>query len=153
MTVAVPRRSSLTLAVLCAALALVALAPAAYADVAPKLRAPGEGKTLAVGSEPIFKVLDRGQAYQRKVWLTISSSKKRDRYGQLKRGKFGTFTSMTRKRGALYTYQPEDFTFPEWFMNRAGTYYWQAFHINCDVSNSSRNSCNVYSRVRSFVVG
>jgi hypothetical protein len=43
------------------------------------------------------------------------------------RGKKGAKT----RRGRLYTFTPEKFTFPEYYLNRAGTYYWQAYRIFC----------------------
>lgn len=133
-----------------ALLALLFLADAAIADTAPKLLSPANGKTLARDSHPVFKVRDTGKAHSGRVWLTISSTKKRDRYGKLARNQFGTFTSMRRGKRGVYTYQPPAYTFDSWFMHRPGKYYWQAFHINCAIPNASRSSCNVYSRIRSF---
>ncbi len=140
-----PRRAALALVT--ASMALTATAGAASADVGPKLLAPGNGKVLARGTQPIFKARDVGKAFNGRVWLTISSSKKRDNRGRLKQTKFGTFTSMKRGKNHNYSYKPPAYTFDTWFMQRPGTYYWQAYHINCEVRN-----CNVYSKIRRFVV-
>jgi hypothetical protein len=45
----------------------------------------------------------------------------------ISRGKKGA----KNRRGRLYTFTPEKFTFPEYYLNRAGTYYWQAYRIFC----------------------
>ena len=102
---------------------------------------------LALGSEPTFKVRDTSQAAkQYRLYITISTSKKTKKNGDLKQTKVGTFTSTTRKRNT-FTYKAPDYSFPEWFMNRAGKYYWQAYHIDCNVKG-----CHVHSKIRSFRV-
>lgn len=123
------------------------LAVPAVADAAPQLLKPKAGAVLALGSEPAFKVRDTSQAARKyKVYITIGTSKKTTKNGDLKRTEIGTFTSTTRKRNT-YTYVPEDYSFPTWFMNRPGKYYWQAFHIDCAVKG-----CHVHSKIRSFRV-
>jgi hypothetical protein len=141
------RPRAVALALVTTLLALTAGAGVASADVGPKLLAPGNGKVLARGSQPIFKARDVGDAFNGRVWLTISSSKQRDKNGKLKQAKFGTFTNMKRGKNHTYTYKPPAYTFDSWFMQRPGTYYWQAYHINCHV-----RGCNVFSKVRRFVV-
>ncbi len=133
---------------LIAVLALtLSLAVPAVASAAPKLLQPKAGGVLALGSEPTFKVRDTSQAARKyKVYITIGTSKKRTKNGDLERTEIGTFTSTTRSR-ATYKYVPEDYSFPTWFMNRAGKYYWQAFHIDCAVKG-----CHVHSKIRSFRV-
>ncbi len=102
---------------------------------------------LALGSEPTFKVRDTSAAAkQYRLYITISTSKKTKKNGDLKQTKVGTFTSTTRKRNT-FTYKVEDYSFPTWFMNRADTYYWQAFHIDCAVKGY-----HVHSKIRSFQV-
>jgi hypothetical protein len=147
-----PRRSRRILVAAAAALAIGAAG--AQADVSPKLTAPGPGKLLAVGSQPVFKVTDHGDTSHGGVWLTISKFRKRDRFGRLKQSSdSGTFTNMARHRGGHFTYTPPAYTFPGWFMVTPGTYYWQAYHINCAAHNTVRNSCDLFSRVRAFRVG
>jgi hypothetical protein len=146
-----PRRSKRILAAAAAALAIGAAG--AQADTAPTLNAPGPGKLLATGSLPTFKATDHGHAFQGTLWLSISANRARDRFGRLKESDGGTFSKMVRHRGGHYTFTPPVFTFPGWFMATPGTYFWQVYHINCLISNASRTSCHVYSRVRSFKVG
>ncbi|MBA2792884.1 MAG: hypothetical protein H0U32_02690 [Thermoleophilaceae bacterium] len=101
-----------------------------------------------MGSRPTFKVRDGSSAARKfRVYITISTSKKRRRNGDLKRTKIGTFSSMKRS-GSIHKYKAEDYTFPTWYMARPGKYYWQAFRIDCSV----RRSCHVTSKIRSFRV-
>ena len=135
-----------------AAAALALGATAAQADTGPRLISPAAGRALDVGTRPTFKATDRGDAFQGTVWLSISAFRRVDRTGKLKQSDGGTFTSMRRRRGGSYTYTPPDYSFPGWFMVTPGTYYWQAYHINCSIPSSTRTSCHVYSRIRSFKV-
>lgn len=130
-------------------LALGLLAPAAADAARPAQISPRGGALLALGSQPLFKVRDGTAAARRyDVFLTISTSKRRKRNGDLKRTSIGTFASM-RRRGTVFRYRPPDYSFPTWFMARAGTYYWQAYRIDCSTGNSS---CHVHTRIRSFRV-
>lgn len=149
MEAGITRGRSLALATIVALVAgSCSLAAAQTASAAPQLLAPGNGKVLARGSQPTFKVRDTDPNARRyTVYMTISRSKKVDRTGDLKQVKPGTFTSMKRKGKFGFVYKPEAFTFPEWFMQSPGKYYWQAYHIDCRV-----RGCHVQSRIRSFVV-
>ncbi len=136
---------SLALPVL--ALTLLLAVPASASAAAPKLLKPKAGAALAVGSEPTFKVRDGSAAAKKyKIYITIGTSRKRTKNGDLKRTSIGTFTS-TKRKGNVFSYTPEDYSFDTWFMNRPGTYYWQAFHIDCAVKG-----CHVHSKIRSFEV-
>ena len=127
----------------------VLLAGAQAAGAAsPQLLAPGNGKVVARGSQPVFKARDTDPNSRRySVYITISRSKKRDKRGDLKRTDVGTFSSMRRKGKYGFVYTPENYTFPTWFMQAPGKYYWQVFHIDCRVKG-----CHVHSKIRSFVV-
>jgi hypothetical protein len=146
------RGRSLALALLTALIAsglLLAVAQAASA-ASPQLLAPGNGKTVARGSQPLFKVRDTDpNARKYRVFMTISRTKKVDKDGDLKQPKPNSqFTGMQRRGAFGFVYKPEAYTFPEWFMQAPGKYYWQAYHIDCRV-----RGCHVHSRIRSFVVG
>ncbi|MDO8209445.1 hypothetical protein [Conexibacter sp. CPCC 206217] len=144
------RGRSLSVALLAALLAsAVSLAAAQAASAAPQLLAPGIGKTLARGSQPLFKARDTDPNARRyRVFMTISRSKKLDKDGDLKQTRgSGTFTSMRQSGRYGFTYKPPAYSFPEWFMQAPGTYYWQAYHIDCRVKG-----CHVHSKVRSFKV-
>jgi len=127
------------------------VAPGAAGAASPKQLAPKRGAVLAVGSQPVFKVRDRSAAAKKySVFITISTSKKRKKNGDLMKrpGSIGTFRQMKR-RGSTFRYQAEKYTFPTWFMVRPGTYYWQAYRIDCSGGNSS---CHIHTKIRSFKV-
>lgn len=149
MEAGITRVRMVALAALVALLAFGgSLAAAQSATAAPKLLAPGNGKVLARGSQPTFKLRDTSPNARRySIFMRISTSKKVDRNGTLKRTKIGHFARMDRKGKFGFVWKPEDYSFPEWFMQRPGTYYWQAYHIDCSV-----RGCNVESKVRSFKV-
>lgn len=136
------------LATIVAGAALLATAQAASA-ARPQLLAPGNGKVLARGSQPLFKARDTDPNSRKyNVYITISRSKKRDNRGDLKQTRgSGTFSSMRRSGKFGFTYKPEDYSFPTWFMQAPGKYYWQVFHIDCRV-----RGCHVHSPIRSFTV-
>lgn len=144
------RGRAIVLALVAAVLAssmLLAGARAAGA-ASPQLLAPGNGKVLARGSQPVFKARDTDPNSRKySVYVTISRSKKRDKRGDLKRTRIGTFASMDRKGKYGFTYKPEAYTFDTWFMQAPGKYYWQVFHIDCRVKG-----CHVHSKIRSFTV-
>lgn len=144
------RGRAIVLALVAAVLASSLLLGGAQAAGAasPQLLAPGNGKALARGSQPVFKARDTDPNSRKySVYITISRSKKRDRRGDLKRTKVGTFASMDRKGKFGFTYKPQAYTFPTWFMQAPGKYYWQVFHIDCRV-----RGCHVHSPIRSFTV-
>jgi hypothetical protein len=141
------RRPSATTVLLGATLAVSLAVPATAAAPRPALVSPKAGQVLAVGSQPVFKVRDGSrQARKYKVFLTVSTSKKKTRNGDLERTEIGTFASTIRD-GKIFSYQPPRYSFPTWYMNRPGTYYWQAFRIDC-----SARGCHKHSKIRSFVV-
>jgi len=137
---------------------LVALLTAAFtfgaaqaATAAPTLLAPGRGKTLPRGSTPTFKVRDgHPNARRYRVFMRISTKKATTRGGELKRTEIGTFAQMKPRGRAGFVYTVPSYSFPDWFMQRAGTYYWQAFHIDCSLPRVKR--CHDVSKVGSFKV-
>lgn len=143
------RRTAFTALLVCALAGALLLGVAQAANAAPQLLAPGAGKTLRRGTQPMFKVRDNSANARRyKIFMTIATKKRTNRYGELKRTRAaGTFTRMDGNGRGGWTYKPPAYTFPSWFMERPGTYYWQAFHIDCRVKG-----CHVLSRIRSFKV-
>lgn len=126
---------------------ILAASPAAAGAAAPKLLTPKAGAKVAIGSRPSFKVRDASAAAQKyKIFITISTTRKTKKNGDLKQTNVGTFTGTTRKK-AVFTYKPPQYTFPTWYLARAGTYYWQAYRIDCAVQG-----CHVHSKIRSFKV-
>jgi hypothetical protein len=126
---------------------LALVSPAGAGAAAPKLITPKAGATVAIGARPAFKVRDSSAAAKKyKIFITISTTRKTTRNGDLKRTSVGTFTGTTRK-GDVFTYKPPAYDFPTWFLARAGTYYWQAYRIDCAVEG-----CHIQSKIRSFKV-
>jgi hypothetical protein len=145
-----PRR--LVAAAVTLALALLAVPAAAVAATGPTLLSPGANAVIARATRPTFVVRDRSlEARRYKVWITISSTK-RVRRGELQidRSSTGVFSSMRRRRGGRYTFKPTLYSFPTYFLQRPGRYWWQAHHIDCAVRSAPR--CHIVSRLRSFTV-
>lgn len=144
-------RSRATIIALAAVLlaSMFSLAIAQAAQARPQLLAPGNGKVLPLGSQPTFKLRDTDpNARKYSIFMIVSPRKATNRYGELKRGReIGTFARMDRKGKYGFVYKTPEYSFDTWFMNRPGTYYWQAFHIDCRV-----RGCHVLSKVRSFKV-
>lgn len=129
-------------------LVLAALLALALAAVALPSAASARVKTYQVGDRITFvTVTHAAKAKQYGVYLTVAAKRRADRHGALKRTQIGTFARMTRKRGGRYEYTTPDYTFPDWFMMRPGTYYWQTSYTDCSVPG-----CKVVSRIRSFKV-
>jgi hypothetical protein len=141
------RRPQLALLVLAALLAVPGSAAAASG---PKLLAPAKNAVIPVNTQPTFVVRDRSSAARKyHIFLTISSVKK-VKHGELQQDrKHGNFSSMKRKKGGKHTYKPILYTFPDYFLQRPGRYWWQTYHIDCV---AGARSCHVLSKIRSFTV-
>lgn len=147
------RLLSLALVAIFAVAAVGAALAVAKGNGGPALLGPKKGKVFKVGSRIHFKVRDRSYwARKYHVWLVVSS-KRHVKHGQLQAPKGdapGDFAEFTRHKHGLYTYTPPHYTFPSWYMQRPGRYYWQAHHINCGL-HTPRN-CHIVSKIRSFRV-
>ena len=138
-------------ALLAGALLLTALAPAASA-AGPRPLSPKQGKAFSVGAFLTFKVRDHSAAARKYGIFMVVANRKRVKHGQLQRGKSdapGDFAKMKRRKHGIYTYTPERYTFPSWYMQRPDVYYWQAHHIDC---GSSASNCYVVGAIRHFRV-
>jgi len=142
-----PQRGKVPGLLIATTLALGLAAPGAASAASPTQIAPKSGSVLTAGSQPTFKVRDASASARRYgVFVTVSTSKKLTARGDLKKTDIGTFAKMKR-RGSVFSYKTPLYSFPTWFMVRAGTYYWQAFRIDCSVKG-----CHVHTKVRSFKV-
>lgn len=143
-------RSRASIATVVAAAALGTAGTAvAQADSPPIAKAPGTGKVLKVGSQPIFKVVDNGTPYNHSIYIAVAKSKKLDRSGRLA-GWTATgmdFDHMKRVKSNLWTYKTPKQSFPAWFMNHPGTYYWQAEAIT-----SATRSGYFHTKIVKFTV-
>ncbi len=134
---------------LLAVIAGLALAAPAIADAATKNGitpvTPKAGKTVKTGSQPTFKVRVRGKGT---VWVAVSKSAKRDKDGVIKSTSDEFFKRM-RKKGGLFQVKATFFDYPEFWLNSPGTYYWQAYRIDCtgDLDDCKREGPVVKFRV------
>jgi len=130
---------------LVATAATLIAAPAASAQIAPTLGAPANGKSLKRGAAFTFKAKLDTASEASGVFLVVSKSKKLDDTGILDgkaymremKGSGGSYAKKTDRYPALSDY----------FLNRPGKYYWQAYAIDC---SDGTDDCNVESAVRSF---
>ena len=115
------------LAALCAlAVAVPAVAAAATKNGITPL-SPKAGATVKLRTPPTFKVRSRGEGT---VWVAVSTSAKRNREGVIKSNS-DTFFGQARKKGGAYQVKAKFFDYPRFWLNRPGTYYWQAYRIDC----------------------
>jgi hypothetical protein len=126
--------------------ALIAIAAASLLLAAPASAASGihplaPKGAVERGAAPTFrmKVNGRGAVFVhvcRSAKRTHGAICDRETTGQAKRGK-----------GGIYTFKPRVFKFPGYFLNRPGTYYWQAVRIAC-----SGGDCRQEGPVTRFAV-
>jgi hypothetical protein len=124
-------------------------APAFAQDVfAPTNVAPTSGKTIKRGVPFTFKVHLDENSQGSGVFLNVSKSKKVKADGtlansiyfrSLKQGSGGMWTKKVERYAALNTH----------FLNRKGTYYWQAYVIDC---SEGTDDCNIEGKIGTFKI-
>lgn len=109
-------------------------------------RRPHNHAHYAVGARPHFSVKALGVNRSFHVFGTVAS-KRRVRHGILRTTRVGDFFSFHRHRHGRFTYTPPNYTFPSWYMQKPGRYYWQAkfYDVHCP-------SYGCHTRIRTFVV-
>lgn len=145
-----PSRRSAAAVVIALVAGLLALPALAAAASGPTLLSPKKGAIVPVNTAPTFTVRDRSsKAKKYKVWIIIAS-KKKVKNGELQRDStHGVFSDMKRGKNSKYSFTPVLHTFPDYFLQRPGAYYWQSFHIDCA---AKVKNCNVKSKIRKFTV-
>ncbi len=124
-------------------LALVALALAM-----PVVASAASTPTFPFGSRPVFTAQTNAAAAKRfGMYITIASARKTDRNGQLKQTSVGTFARMHSAGHGKFTYKTPAFTFPSWFMEQPGLYWWQTYYIDCHFK-----ACHRLSAIHAFRV-
>jgi len=116
----------------CALAALTLAVPASAATkngITPL--APKAGTSVPAGKAATFRmrVSDPGAG----VFLHVCKSNKRDKEGMI--CKKATILQAKKRNGAFQAKQ-RFFDFPEFWLNNPGTYYWQAYRIECTGSSS-----------------
>ena len=107
----------------------------------PSPQAPTQNKALPAGKAFTFKVKD---ARSGAVFITVSTSKKKKADGTLRKQDW--FRKMAKK-GSVHSKKTDLYpALTDYFLNKPGTYYWQAYRIDC----SAQQDCNVEGPVRTF---
>jgi hypothetical protein len=154
-----PKQRLLALAFVVAAVTALCVSTAGAASSTKngiRLLSPKNGATVptvvASGKVPTFRARVRGHGH---VWFTVCRSKKRAADGQLCRGNADALDTGKKgkktKKGRYYSFKPDVYTFPSYYLNTPGTYYWQVFRISC-VDRHGRLDCPQESRLGKFVV-
>lgn len=124
--------------------ALSASAAIAGAAGGPSPLAPSDGRTLTAGTAFTFKVKSSPKGA---VFLKVSKSRKKNSKGTLRTNVY--FRKMVRKAGGVHTKKTD--TYPaldDYFLNKPGTYYWQAYRIDC----AAQSDCEVEGGIRRFKI-
>ncbi len=138
------RRLLVLVAVLSAVCCSVALA-AGKNGITP--RSPKPGAKVAVASRPTFTGKVNGSGL---VFVYVSKSRKTDKKGVIKPGANGMQQKAAVKKGA-FKVKAKFYDYPEFWLNRPGTYYWQAHRIACEGGDTK--DCLQEGPVVKFKVG
>jgi hypothetical protein len=125
--------------------ALLLLAAPALAKNGVKPVSPKKGDTVPAGQALKFKMNISGE--HNGVFVLVCDSKRKNKEGvicddQIYKAK--------KKGGSRFEAKAKFFDFPEFWLNNAGTYYWQAYRIAC---NAEINDCKAEGPVVKFKVG
>jgi hypothetical protein len=132
------------LLILAAAAALTIAAPAQAQTPGPVPIAPSSGKALKRGVPFAFKVRVDSDA-PTGVFVKVSKSKQVGDDGTLANDIY--FREM-KLSGAYFAKKVERYAaLSDHFLNRPGTYYWQAYAIDC---SDGTDDCNVEGPIRKF---
>jgi hypothetical protein len=136
-------RSKLVLVL--AALAAFAAAGVAHAASGITPLSPKANATVAAGKSPTFKMRVSGAG---QVWVHVCKSKNKDSKGVICNEES---IGRAKKKGGTFSYKPKFFDFPDFWLNSPGTYYWQAYRIQCE--GGDVDDCLQESKTIRFKVG
>ena len=138
------RLSRTALLIVLAALALAVPALASTLHGMTPLT-PKAGAIVAQGKSPTFKAKVRGNG---SVWFYVCKSKKRNKVGLICSSEM---IEKARKISAFrYQVKPKFYDYPGFWLNKPGTYYWQAHRIQCE---NGTTDCSQEGPVVKFKVG
>jgi hypothetical protein len=126
------------------ALGVPAIAAAATKNGITPL-SPKAGSTVAAGKSPTFKMRVKGKGT---VWVHVCKSAKKSKKEGLICSK--ELIVQAKKKGSVFQVKPQFFDYPEFWLNSPGTYYWQAYRIDC---TGNLKDCKKESPVVKFKVG
>jgi hypothetical protein len=109
-------------------------------------KSPRAGATIPTGKSVTIKGRVTGKG---KVFVHVCKSKKKDSTGVICDD---ADIKQAKKKGHNFSAKLKFFDFPEFWLNNPGTYYWQAFRIQCIVG-SDLSDCNQEGPIVKFKVG
>lgn len=115
---------------------VLVLAPAAVAATSNGITptTPRAGAKIASGARPVFRGRTTGTGT---VWIVVSDSKARNKDGVIGLDDDGRPTrdlevlQRAKLDGRRFSAKALLFSYPDWWLNKAGTYFWQAHQIRC----------------------
>ena len=118
----------LAMAALTAALLLAPAAAGAKNGIRPI--SPKQGDSVPAGKRPTFKLRYSGRG---PIFVRVCESRTKNRRGLICDD---VWVGKARKKGDNRAqYRAPYFDVPEFWLNNAGTYYWQAHRIRCEDGN------------------
>ena len=116
----------LTIALIVAGLLLLPSSAAAATKHGITPLAPKAGKAVPAGKSPTFKMRVKGKG---QVYVHVCKSKNKAKDGRIcHKADIGR----AKKKSGTFRYKPTFYDFPAFWLNTPGTYYWQAFRIQCE---------------------
>ena len=125
--------------------ALAVAAVPAFAANGITVVSPKSGAKVKTGSRPTFKVKVSGEGT---VWVNVCKSKKKDSEGLICSDEL---IHQMKKKGSTASLKAPFFNYPEFWLNSPGTYYWQAYRINCE--GDDLDDCKQEGAITKFKVG
>jgi hypothetical protein len=139
---------SARLTLLLALIALLAVPTVAFGatkhGITPK--SPKAGATIPTGKGVTIKGRVKGPG---QVYIHVCKSKKKDSTGVICDN---ADIKKAKKKNGKFSAKMKFFDFPEFWLNSPGTYYWQAFRIQCIVG-TDLSDCNQEGPIVKFKVG
>ena len=128
---------------------LVTIALAGVASAATKNQltpvSPKPGATVELGKAATFKVRSTGRGT---VWVHVCKSRKKNSKGVICNKQF---IGQAKRSDGVYRAKQKFFDYPDFWLNRPGTYYWQAYRISCE--DGDFKDCQQEGPVVKFRVG
>jgi hypothetical protein len=137
--------------VILASVALVAVtATTAFAAPSnPSVSVSPKNGQVKVGVPPTFRAT--GKPGSSPMFLIVSRSNRIDpKKGVIDNAGKVWMTKMT-PRGGGFEKQPRKYTYPSYWLNTSGTYYFQVFYVRCEPGDKAR-ACHRASSVKTLTV-
>jgi len=124
--------------------AMALLAPGALAAGGITPISPKQGDAVPSGQPATFKLKYRGKG---KIYVHVCKSARKDADGLICDKE--SIGKARKTRGSRAVYKARFFDFPEFWLNRPRTYYWQAHRISCE---NGIGDCRIEGPVVKFKV-